>query len=108
MDPADQPTPEFPSDRRWAQMILSRVQQRLQAEYAAAGKEVLFTELKGFLFEKQEARLAEVAARLGVSASAVSVATHRLRRHYAQMVREEVQRPGAKLALRCFRWNTES
>ncbi len=90
IEPADHLTPEHLFDRRWALTVMQRVMERLQAEYAAAGKTALFDELKGFLAEKQPTPHAEIAAKHGISANAVCVAIHRLRHRYAGLLREEI------------------
>lgn len=89
-EPADPVTPEVLFERRWARTLLERVLQRLRQEYAAAEKTELFEELKGFLSEKKAGGRSEIAARHGIGMNAVDVAIHRLRKHYAELLREEV------------------
>jgi len=90
LEPVDHATPEVLFERRWALTILGRVIERLHAEYASDGKAALFEDLKPFLSEKQPSPHADIAARHGVTANAVSVAIYRLRQRYGELVREEI------------------
>ena len=90
---ADVLTPERVFERRWALSLLNDVLAGLQREYAAAGKDALFRELKGALSgEVPIANYAAVGARLGLSEGAVKVAAHRLRVRYRERLRTEVAR----------------
>jgi RNA polymerase sigma-70 factor (ECF subfamily) len=83
--------PDKAFERRWALTLFQQALTRLHAEYQAAGKSDLFEELKGFLSETADAGgYADVAARLNMTAATVAVAVHRLRRRYAELVREEI------------------
>jgi RNA polymerase sigma-70 factor (ECF subfamily) len=78
-------------DREWALALLAKVIERLSAESAAAGRGRQFAELKRFLTAgKDELSHAHAAAALGLSAGAVRVAVHRLRKRYRQLLREEI------------------
>ena len=64
---------------------------RLQAEFAAEGKQAVFDGLKPFLTGGGAAAgYAQVAAELGMTEGAVKVAVHRLRRRYRQLLRDEI------------------
>lgn len=90
-EPADTRTPEAVYDRQWAETLLAEVLRRLELELTAAGKSAEYTVLKVFLTgDKGELSLAEAAARLGLSELAVKSWVHRLRRRYAELVRETV------------------
>jgi RNA polymerase sigma-70 factor (ECF subfamily) len=92
-EPADATTPERIYERRWALALLDQVLARLQDEYRQAGKTALFARLKAYLVADAPAEThAAVAADLGVSAGAVKVAVHRLRRRYGELLRAEVAR----------------
>jgi RNA polymerase sigma-70 factor (ECF subfamily) len=70
----------------------------LAAEYAAAGKQGLFDELRPFISgDDDDVAYPDVAARVHLSEGAVRVAVHRLRQRYGESVRAEiakiVQRP---------------
>lgn len=89
-EPAHDLTPEKLFERRWALTVLEQVLGRLEAELTADGKARLFDALKDSLTGAGEGTYAEVGQRLGLSAGAVKVAVHRLRRRYRQLLREEI------------------
>ena len=89
LDPADATTPERIFERRWAETVLARVLDRLEAEYT--GHAMRFEDLKVFLVEARgTAAFAEVAARMGVTEAALKSVVHRMRRRYAELFRDEV------------------
>ncbi|MEK7677591.1 MAG: sigma factor-like helix-turn-helix DNA-binding protein [Verrucomicrobiota bacterium] len=91
LEPADERTPEQLYECSWAAALLERAARRLQEEYVAAGKAGLFEQLTEFRLDAAEPRAyAEVAARLGLSESAVKSAIHRLRQRHHELVREEI------------------
>ena len=90
-EPATDLTPEKIFDQRWALTVLEQAVARLQAEYAASGRAELFEELKHFQpGEKGHSSYAEVAARLGLTESAVKSAIHRLRQRHRDLLRDEI------------------
>ncbi len=92
-EPADAATPERIYERRWALALLDQVLSRLGDEYRQAGKETLFARLKVYLVaESSPESYATVAASHGLTAGAVKVAVHRLRRRYGELLRAEVAR----------------
>jgi RNA polymerase sigma-70 factor (ECF subfamily) len=87
--------PEVPADqaydRQWTLTLLDQVFGRLREDCAAAGKVELFDALKVFLSgETVPESYAEIGARLNMSAGAVQVAVHRLRRRYGELLRAEI------------------
>jgi len=89
-DPAE-PSPDQAFDREWAMALLARVIERLSAECEADGRGRQFAELKLFLTAgKGELSHTNAAQALGLSAGAVRVAVHRLRKRYRQLLREEI------------------
>lgn len=90
LEPAHDLTPEKLFERRWALAVVEQVLARLQAELAVAGKGALYEALKGFLVGGETESHAEAGARLGMSAGAVKVAVHRLRRRWRELLREEI------------------
>jgi RNA polymerase sigma-70 factor (ECF subfamily) len=89
LEPADSRTPESLFERRWAEQILTRVLDRLEAEFT--GHAMRFDELKLFLIEPKGATsFAEMADRLGVTESALKSVVHRMRRRYSELFRDEV------------------
>jgi RNA polymerase sigma-70 factor (ECF subfamily) len=84
-------TPENAFERQWALTLLDQVFARLRDECVAAGKVELFDTLRVYLSgEKAAASYAEAGAQLSLSAGAVQVAVHRLRRRYGELLRAEI------------------
>jgi RNA polymerase sigma factor (sigma-70 family) len=91
LDPAHDLTPEKLFEKSWSLTVLSNAMSRLKAEFTEAGKSQLFETLKPHLpAGKGPTSYKDVAARLGMTESAVKVAVYRLRQRYRQFVREEV------------------
>lgn len=91
VEPADPATPETIYERRYAETLLEAVLSRLRREFETAGELERFEVLKPFLAgDRQAPAGSEVAARLGLSETAVYSAVHRLRRRYGELLREEV------------------
>jgi RNA polymerase sigma factor (sigma-70 family) len=92
-EPAHELTAEKLFERRWALTLLDQVLARLRQEFCSQGKTQLFDRLKCFLTgEKDKAPHAELAQELDMTAGAVKVAVHRLRRRYRDLLREEIAR----------------
>jgi RNA polymerase sigma-70 factor (ECF subfamily) len=90
-EPAENLTPEVIFQRRWASALLGEALARLRSEYAAASKEVLYEHLKQTQMEGRGGiAYAELAARLGMSQTAVKMAVHRLRQRYREAIRSEI------------------
>ena len=91
LEPRDDWTPERAFERAWAETVLDRVLHRLEAEFAAAGKERLFARLTPSLTGQEPARPhREVAADLGISEDAVKMSLLRLRKRFGRLLREEI------------------
>jgi RNA polymerase sigma factor (sigma-70 family) len=90
LEPADPVTPEILFERRWALTVLERAVDRVREEYAASEKVDLFEELKEFLSNQRALPHAAIAAKYGISVGAVGVTIHRLRKRYAEVLREEI------------------
>jgi RNA polymerase sigma-70 factor (ECF subfamily) len=84
-------SPEQAFARSWAMTFLERVLARLRADLEGGKAGESFEELKVFLTgDPAAAPYAEVAARLGTTEAAVKMAVQRLRRRFAQVLREEI------------------
>jgi RNA polymerase sigma-70 factor (ECF subfamily) len=91
LEPVDTLTPEAIFDRQWTAAVLARCLERLRVEQSASGGRARFERLKGFLTgEGAPGDYATLAPELGLSESTVRVAVHRLRRRFAEVLREEV------------------
>lgn len=86
MEPADTVSADQLYDRRWALTMLEQSLGRVREECAAAGSLALFEEIKGTLTGDTTPH-AQIAERLGMSAGAVSVAIHRLRKRCREALR---------------------
>ena len=87
----DDLTPDALYEKRWALTVVERAMMRLEAEYEKLGKAELFQQLKGQLSgHSARGDLTAAAAQLGLEPGAVRVASHRLRRRFAEKLREEV------------------
>jgi RNA polymerase sigma-70 factor (ECF subfamily) len=90
-DLASNPSPERVFERRWVEIILDQITSRLEQEYAATGRKVLFDQLNTFQpGEQPEISYEEAAKRLEFSLAAVKSAIHRLRRRHGELLREEI------------------
>lgn len=99
LEPTTEFTPEKLYERQWALQLLERALDRLQAEFAAAGKARQFECLKGFLDNESEGRpYSEIGTALGLKPTAVATAVWRFRQRYRELLRQEiaqtVSRPG--------------
>jgi RNA polymerase sigma factor (sigma-70 family) len=90
LEPAEPTTSETLFERRWALTVLERAVQRIREEYAASEKADLFEELKEFLSDRRASPHAAIACKYGISVGAVGVTIHRLRKRYAEVLREEI------------------
>ena len=92
LEPSHEVTPEKLFERQWALTLLARALTTLRAEFEASGKAARFAGLKMFVAgEKSTVPYRELADRLEMSEGAVKVATHRMRRRYRALLREEIQ-----------------
>jgi RNA polymerase sigma-70 factor (ECF subfamily) len=91
IEPVDESTPERLYERRWATAVLQVAMRRLEEAQARAGREIVFKQLKGFVFGDDGAvKYEELAAELRITEGAVRVAVHRLRRQFGAMLRETI------------------
>ncbi len=91
LEPVEPMDPEKLFQRRWAMTLLDRVLERLEAEFAQAGKRRTLEHLREFLLgERGSATYQQVAATLGMAEGAVKMAVHRMRQRYRELFREEI------------------
>jgi RNA polymerase sigma-70 factor (ECF subfamily) len=90
LEPADPMTPETLFERRWALTVLERAMARVREEYAMSEKADVFDALKEFLSSKKSLPHAALASKYGISVGAVGVTIHRLRKRYAEVLRDEI------------------
>ncbi len=90
-EPRDDETPELAYDRRWAEILLARVNARTRREFEAAGQTERFEALKRYLLQGYDpVSYADTAQRLGLSESAVKSAIYKLRQRYGVILRDEI------------------
>lgn len=86
-----QVTPEVEFDRNWALATLQSVMARLRGEYEDAGRTALFNAIQPRLSGSDgQPGYAGLASALGMSESAVTVAVHRMRKRYGELLREAI------------------
>ncbi len=84
-------TPESLFQRRWALTLLGQVMARLRAEFAEMGRARHFEKMSVFLDgDPEAARYEGLAAETGMSAGALRVAVHRMRKKYRNLLRSEI------------------
>jgi RNA polymerase sigma-70 factor (ECF subfamily) len=97
-EPGHVETPERLFQRRWALTLLARVLEGLEREVNCENKGPLFEGLKPTLMgESDAASYAQIGIQLGMSAGAVKVAAHRLRKRFRALLQEEIGRTIADL-----------
>lgn len=77
-------------DREWAITLLERSLGTIEREWNEAGKSAQFLLLKPWLIGAGSAPAAEVAASVGLNENAWSVAIHRLRKRFREIVKSEI------------------
>jgi RNA polymerase sigma factor (sigma-70 family) len=83
-------SPDALFERDWALALLERAMAAVEAEYLEAGKGALFARLRGLVTGAAAESHKAIAADLGMSEGAVSVALHRIRRRYGEALRSEI------------------
>jgi len=91
IEPIETMTPERLFEQRWARAVLDRVLARLREKYLADDRGQIFDVLKTSLTTPSDAAsTAAMAQQLNLSPGAVTVAIHRLRRRYRELLRDEI------------------
>jgi RNA polymerase sigma-70 factor (ECF subfamily) len=83
-------SPDSAFDRAWAMTQLDLAWQRLVTEYETAGKGTLVRHLRPVVAGQVALAVKDLAAALGMTEGAVNVATHRLRKRFGEVLREQV------------------
>jgi RNA polymerase sigma-70 factor (ECF subfamily) len=89
-EPAHDETPERIFERRWARAVLDRVVQNLREDFVRHGRLDDFNQLKVYLIGQSEVPYAALAAKLGITESALKAGIHRFRKRYRDLLRAEV------------------
>lgn len=91
LEPPDHATPESIYERRWALTLLEQALTLLRQEFAGAGKQKLFENLKSTLTgDFSTEPYSRIAEKLSMTEQAVKVAVHRLRQRYKELLRGEI------------------
>ena len=91
LEPEDRLSPEMLFEKSWALTVLERTMDRLEADMAHAKKKKLFEHLKVYLTtEKDAVPYEDMAVELDMTAAAVRVAVHRMRKRYRRLLRDEI------------------
>lgn len=90
-EPVDRITPEVLFEQNWAVTLLNTVFDRLQEEQRGQGKAEQFSQLRFCLTGRSsEVPYARLAERLGATEASIKVLVLRLRRHYRDLLQEEI------------------
>jgi len=93
LESVEPPAPERLFERSWALALVQQVLGRLRQAYATDGNAELFAVLEaGLTGEVVGEHYDQWSVALGMSRGALKVALHRLRRHFGQLLREEIAR----------------
>jgi RNA polymerase sigma-70 factor (ECF subfamily) len=93
IEPFHEFTPEKVFERRWVLTLVNEVLDRLRTEFAQAGKQHHFEQLKGALTGEFAADdYARAGETLGITPAAAKQAAYRMRKRYREMFRQEVVR----------------
>jgi RNA polymerase sigma factor (sigma-70 family) len=83
--------PDAAFDRQWAISLLDSALAGLESEMSVEGKRAMFSLLKPWLTgDADAASQASIAETLGMSADAVKVAVHRLRKRFRALVKKRI------------------
>ena len=92
-EPVDHLSPDSVFEKQWALVTLENVRVELAKEFAAKGKQQLYENLRSRLTPAdEETSYKDVAAALGMSLSAVKVASLRMRERYRDLLKREIAR----------------
>ena len=92
LEPPTEETPETIFERSWAMAVLKLAIDRLRDEYDKAGRSDLFHELQLYLPSAEKPpSYRELADRLGMGVSAVTMTVHRMRQRFGFLLKEELR-----------------
>jgi RNA polymerase sigma factor (sigma-70 family) len=90
-EPADLGSPDVLYERGWARAVLEQSLARLREEYACSRNGPGFEALKEYVWgERSGCSCAELGEEIGISEEAAKKAVQRMRRRFAQLVREQI------------------
>jgi RNA polymerase sigma-70 factor (ECF subfamily) len=90
-EPADPTSPDVLYDRGWARAVLAQALSHLREEYASSKHGPGFEALKDYVWgERSGCSCAELGRELGLSEEAAKKAVQRLRRRFAELLRQQV------------------
>lgn len=89
-EPPDLDSPDRVYDRRWAHAVLDQAMARLTAHYTESGRLEWFARLRPMITGDDPGPQSQLASELGMTNAALRVAIHRLRRRYADTLREVI------------------
>jgi RNA polymerase sigma factor (sigma-70 family) len=91
LEPVESSTPETLFERAWAESVLARALERLEAEVAETDGRERFEQLKAHLTgDETGTPYRDLARAWGVGETAVRAAVHRLRKRFGRILRDEV------------------
>ncbi len=93
LDVPDERPPDLHYDRDWAIALLDKVLADLESHHQAEGTAAQFTVLKSCLTtDSASIAYQDLATTLDITPGAARVAVHRLRKHYRQLIQQEIAR----------------
>lgn len=91
LEPATNDTPEHAFERQWLEVLMKRVLDRLERDFAGDGLAERFAQLQVYLVaDRGEVPFKEMAEQLGMTEAALKGVVRRLRARYRELFREEV------------------
>jgi RNA polymerase sigma-70 factor (ECF subfamily) len=86
----DRLTPEGVFERRWAMTVLERALATIGDQWTSCGRGEVFVRLKPLLIGETDDAYRDLTVALGMTEGALRTAVHRLRRQFAQALREQI------------------
>lgn len=90
-EPTEELTPERHFDRQWAITLLDAVLNHLRSEYVESDRLAQFDAMKPFIsITPDDVTYRSLSEQLAITENAATVAVHRLRKRYRQLLRSEI------------------